>query len=388
MAKRTNSAVWMDKYQYWMIKVQKDSVRRSFYSSTPGRTGQREANKKADNWLDDSIVTGRLVRQHWAEYLDWAYPPVSGRPASSGRKNAVGIGENYILPMLGNMRIENITEGNLQTLLNVAYAKGSMKPKDKNAQHRPQSLPLSRKTLMNIRSDLVRFIKYCRRVAHVITLDPEGLTIPSGARYAQKNILQPESLKLLFSCDTTRTRGKPVFDDCIYAYRFQVACGLRPGELIGLQVGDVRPKTGEVRLQRSINIDGIETKGKNENAVRSLVMPDLAREAYDAQLQMMRRTGVEINYNTPLFQIMDEHAYYRRWTKYLKSNNLPHISLYELRHTFVSIAKFLPAGQVKPLVGHSKDMDTFGTYGHLLTGEAEKTAEDVSSIFDRIISHA
>ena len=46
--------------------------------------------------------------------------------------------------------------------------------------------------------------------------------------------------------------------------------------------------------------------------------------------------------------------------------------LYELRHTFVSVVKTLPAGEVKGLVGHSQDMDTFGVYGHTLTGEAEE----------------
>mgnify|MGYP000375794216 FL=1 len=42
--KRTNTAQWYDKQKHWQIKVQKNGVRKSFYSSTPGRAGQREAN--------------------------------------------------------------------------------------------------------------------------------------------------------------------------------------------------------------------------------------------------------------------------------------------------------------------------------------------------------
>ena len=53
--KRTNTAVWMEKYNRWQIKVQKDGLRKTFYSSTPGRTGQREANAKADAWLDENV---------------------------------------------------------------------------------------------------------------------------------------------------------------------------------------------------------------------------------------------------------------------------------------------------------------------------------------------
>ena len=51
MGKRTNTARWTGKM--WRIDVQQNGMRKSFYSSRPGRTGQREANRKADSWLDD-----------------------------------------------------------------------------------------------------------------------------------------------------------------------------------------------------------------------------------------------------------------------------------------------------------------------------------------------
>ena len=53
MGKRTNTARWTGKM--WRIDIQHDGQRKSFYSSKPGRTGQREANAKADAWLDDGI---------------------------------------------------------------------------------------------------------------------------------------------------------------------------------------------------------------------------------------------------------------------------------------------------------------------------------------------
>ena len=47
MAKRTNTAVWLEKHERWQINVQKDGIRKTFTSSIPGRNGQREANRKA-----------------------------------------------------------------------------------------------------------------------------------------------------------------------------------------------------------------------------------------------------------------------------------------------------------------------------------------------------
>ena len=67
--KRTNTAKWMEKQQRWQINVQKDGVRKSFYSGTPGRTGQREANRKADLWLDEDIKNQNAkVNQIYLEY--------------------------------------------------------------------------------------------------------------------------------------------------------------------------------------------------------------------------------------------------------------------------------------------------------------------------------
>ena len=46
MKKRTNTAFWVEKESRWCIAVQKNGTRKRFYSSTPGRTGQREAKRK------------------------------------------------------------------------------------------------------------------------------------------------------------------------------------------------------------------------------------------------------------------------------------------------------------------------------------------------------
>ncbi len=45
--KRTNTAKWIENQKRWQVNVQKDGVHRSFTSSKPGQTGQREINAKA-----------------------------------------------------------------------------------------------------------------------------------------------------------------------------------------------------------------------------------------------------------------------------------------------------------------------------------------------------
>lgn len=356
MGKRTNTATWSAKYNRWQINVQKDGKRRSFYSSTPGRTGQREANAKADAWLDAGIDGGSTRVS--ALYADFIVSQKEG----TGKSHWRGVEsryKNHIEPIIGNKRIDRVTEKDLQDVINKAYA-----------QH-----GLAAKTLLNLRGDLAAFCKFCRQ-SKVSTLFPEDLKIPASAKRPNKGILQPADLLKLFNIDTTQRRGKAVREEYINAFRFEVLTGMRPGEIIGLRWEDIHGRT--VHLQRSINYFNEVTQGKNRNAVRTVELPDMALDVLDAQREL---TGDEES----VFCISCEQTYRKHWERYRVSNGISKTTPYELRHTFVSVAKVLPEGQVKAVVGHSKNMDTFGVYGHELSGEAAETARELESVFLKLL---
>lgn len=356
MTMRTNSAKWTG--TRWRIDVQKDGTRKSFYSSKPGRTGQREANAKADKWLTTGVSdTALRVSQAYAMWYETQQETTS----EGNCRNIATRWRHWIEPNIGNKKLSTLTEQDLQNIVNKAYAAG-----------------LSKKTLSCICSDLRALCKFCR-AAKLSTFNPEGLRVPAGARLKGKKVLQPSDLITLFNVDTTLYKGQTVPDDYINAYRFQVLTGLRPGELVGLQWGDIQGNT--VHVQRAVNVRGKVTKGKNQNAVRSFVLSRMARRVLDDQRQITGR-------QESVFCILTEYNYYWRWKVYCKANGLTVVTPYELRHTFVSVVKTLSAGEVKGLVGHSLDMDTFGVYGHALTGEAEATAEAVEGTFLKILNNA
>lgn len=358
MSKRTNTAVWEEKYQRWRIAVQKDGVRKQFYSSTPGRTGQREANAKADRWLDDGI--GVKARRVEDLYQEW-YATVVKTTGTGNQRNVESRWRTRILPAIGKKRITSLTEQDLQDVVNDAYSDG-----------------LAKKSLQSLCADMRAFCKWCR-AKKLTTFHPEGLHVPAGARPKGKTILQPDALKTLFSVDTTLYRGKRRRDDFICAYRFEVLTGLRPGELLGLRWADVQGDT--VTIRRAVNVLGEETQGKNENALRAFALSGFARSVLEQQREV---TGA----GESVFDIGSEGYFYKRWQVYCKSNDLPPVSLYSLRHTFVSIVKNLPAGDVKALVGHSKSMDTLGVYAHALNGDAENTARAVDAEFIKLLGNS
>lgn len=348
--KRTNTAVWLEKYNRWQIKVQKDGERRTFTSSIPGRNGQREANRKADAWLEDGIQK----RMRCGVLLDYFLENIKERTSSSNYRNEESRVRLYIKPVINNMWVDSLNDAVLQSII------------DSQAKH------LSKKSLQTLRATTVAFVKFCRKNKWTSYI-PDDITIPKAAPIGKHNIIQPKDLKILFSVDTTLSNGARVKEKFINAYRFQVLTGLRPGEIMGLMWSDI--VDGYVCLQRSINISNEVTRGKNENAIRSFKLTDSAKEI----LSLQPKTSIYI------FSIPYEKVYREHLKRYCIANGIPPVTPYELRHTFVSMAQQLPEGLVKSIVGHSKNMDTFGVYGHAVAGYEDIAADKLQSVIDKIL---
>lgn len=143
MTKRVNTAVWNEKQKRWRINVQKDGVRRTFYSFTPGRTGQREANAKADAWLDTGVnPISERVRDAYKAFQEESQGVVSTREYN----HIDTIGRVWVKPYIGKRKIADLCDGDIQRILDKAAAMGR-----------------SKKAIQDINGIINRFLKWCRR---------------------------------------------------------------------------------------------------------------------------------------------------------------------------------------------------------------------------------
>ena len=353
-SKRINTATWVEARKRWQINVQKDGVRKTFTSSTPGRTGQREANAKADEWLKSGVLSAKTTIQSLYDEFTEESREIS---STAVMVHIESYGKHYIGPIIGKRKISAVCDNDIQSVLNKMAAKG-----------------LSKKTIQDCKGIIFKFLKWCRQKKYT-DYRPDSVAIPAGTRYKGKRVLQPNDISLLLTCDKTFMKGKEIFEPLIYAFRFEVFTGVRPGELRGLKREDINGNS--VNVKRSINGYGETTKGKNENAVRSFIMSEQAAEALQEQLKQSPNSEY-------LFDLPPKETYLKRWQRFCNHNGMTKISLYEMRHTFVSVVKLLPEGEVKSIVGHSQNMDTFGVYGHELLGEDEKTAQKVTGLFNML----
>lgn len=360
---RSNFAVWDEESQRWSIRVQSEGVRRRFYSETPGRRGKADAERQSDEWLnshtqDEEIRCAQLIDDWLKDYVALGYDDYQYR----------NLAKNHVTPLIGQTRIGRLTEQHMQDVILEAHKKG-----------------LSRKSLANIRGCMTCFIKYCRKRG-CTTLRPEDLVIPRDAPKKEKRILQPNAIRILFSVDETIWNRKIIKEWFIHAIRFATVTGLRPGEVLGLQVSDI---SGDlISIERSVNRRNKLTSGKNENARRTFRMNSFAMEQIDAQRAMLHHEGIVSPW---LFPWTDgnharESTFYDHWIVYQKHNGIEPISLYELRHTYVSVNKEMPRELLQMQVGHASSMDTHGTYSHELDGDLTRAQRISSANFKRIIS--
>ena len=369
---RRAEARWSEKQGTWRVDVQADGVRKTFRSKTPGKRGKTECERAADEWIAGGSNCLRNGGRTAFGVLWKEYRIAMSRAVSTGQQtNIERLGRLYILPMFEYRKFDTITRRDWQDCINRAH----------------EERQLSKKTLENLRGVIVGFNRYLLD-SETITADkvPLGLKIPRGAVVGEKKALQPDAVRDVFARTTytSRNRQKECFE--IHAIRWAIASGMRPGEIIGLQWADITADTKTIR--RSINVLGEHTQGKNRNALRTSLLTGLERQVLADQREHLRKHGIISPWVFPnkRGESLTQKQLYKAWLR--MQTDMPgeqSSSLYELRHTMISIAKSVPKTLLEPVVGHSATMDTFGVYAHAIEGDAQRAADLIDKAFADVI---
>lgn len=361
---RRAEAIWIESRKLWVIKVQRDGERKSFSSSTPGRKGKRKAEALADEWL----ISGKSdmpFQLAWEQFLDY-------QMSHNGRvnyRNYESLGRIYLLPNIKATAISRIRPMQWQKCIDKAIESG-----------------LSQRTCKNICDTITAFYKFADRMRwKTIELKKGDLDIGKAKPRQEKKILQPDELRILMSRSTVVKNKKEIEAFYIHAWRILVLTGLRRGELCGLQWDDVTDDT--FHLQRSINLLGDITNGKNENARRDVPLSGMALRELEAHKRMLDAMGIHSKWVFPdeWGEVTDPNRLYMQWKYFCRTHGITS-SLHEMRHTYISVMKNdMPEQMLKDLVGHSVDMDTFGVYGHVVKPEMQRAREIMDSTFTRLL---
>jgi len=162
-------------------------------------------------------------------------------------------------------------------------------------------------------------------------------------------------------------------------------CGLRQGELLGLQWEDVNLEAGTLQIRRTLS-DGEFTPPKTAKSRRSVNLTPTAIEALKrhSKRQAEEMTKVDTQYQdqglifaslvgTPL----SRRNLTRSFKALLQRAGLPHTTrCHDLRHTCATllVGRGFNGKFVQELLGHSTIAITLDTYAHLMPGMADHTS--------------
>lgn len=373
--KRVNTAKWYKSQNRWQINVQKDGIRKSFYSSVPGRSGQRECNKKADAWLNSDIVNSsmRLDKFFYNEYIP--YKKTSCTP--SRVRTIETYYKNHIHEVIGFKKIKDLKRSDLQHVIDVAFKKG-----------------LAKSTIKQLLSTLSNIIKYAR-FNDLTALTCEFIQVPKKAHGSiEKRSLTIEEIKTLLTDETILYNRQIKPDRFINIYRFIFLTGLRRGECLALKWADVfQDINGNtiVKIERSINAAMEITDGKNINANREIMLNSYAVEILQKQKKLLKNLNIKGALVFPDTtkggnSFINPHSFMLAYNRYANYHNFGAHTVHELRHSYISLNKDIDIKLLKSIVGHSDSLDTLKIYGHAFQEEKEKAAAVTADKISMIIN--
>ena len=160
--------------------------------------------------------------------------------------------------------------------------------------------------------------------------------------------------------------------------------------MLGLRKDEYKSGHPFISLQRSINVNGEHTQDKNENAIRDAVSHRSRTKRIEDQLAYLERMGIDSPW---IFPGRDGGQGYEKgalaqWYNYRRGVGISLCTLYELRHTFVSICHSVPDALLKPEIGHSSAMDTRRVYGHEVDGQKKIAGAMIGNAFISALEQA
>lgn len=342
-----------------------------------GTVERRSTTKKrrsdAQSWLTEQMSQrsqGLIVSNEnprLSVYLRaWLKETVEGTVAPVTYKHYGRMVENHIIPVLGGVKIKELTPRHVQHLHSVKY-KESLALGTRRHIHVALKKALSQAHAWNdIPTNPAAYVK-----------PPRGRA--NGSKEREEDI-QP------FSEEELREIRAASKNDRLHAlYVFAPACGLREQELCALKWRDLDlPEDGSpgvVRVRNAVveTEDGFEIqKVKTKKSRRSVefpakVVPVLLRHR-ELQQQMSRASSwedPELVFPTARGTLMNRYRLGHNFRKLRASAGIdPRHQFRDFRHTFATLmfARGWHPKKVQEMMGHKSIKITLDTYSHYIPG--------------------
>lgn len=127
-SKLVSRTIWLEKKKIWKINIQKNGIRKSFYSSTPGDKGRKICAQNAASWLSGfcpfAVSDHTTVETVFERYLKDKELETTNIYTIRNRYN------NHIKPIIGKIPVMLLTKQDLKRVIYTAFVPGLLQRGD------------------------------------------------------------------------------------------------------------------------------------------------------------------------------------------------------------------------------------------------------------------
>lgn len=349
-----------------------DGRRRQVWRSVKGnrRTADRELAKLLDEiqsgtWIEPSKMT---VGQYLHQWLEQIKPAVSRKTF----ERYAEIARRSLIPALGPHKLEGVRPMAIQGFYTEALSSGR---KDGGGGLSARTVLHYHRLLHKALADAVRWQLIARNPADAVT--------PPRIERRERPTLNLEEVGRLLAL----ARGTRYYIPILLA----VGCGLRRGEIFGLDWEDVDLSARLLRVRRSVEQtgDGLRFKAPKSGRPRTIrISPSIAAELRVYRSEQGRIRGLVCCREDG--QPLHPDSFSGDWRAIRERAGVSHITFHDLRHTYAMLQ--LLAGThpkvLSELLGHSTISITQDLYGHVTApmqdGAADRMEELLGPILRRV----
>jgi integrase len=268
-----------------------------------------------------------------------------------------GRAENHILPFFGDCKLEKITRESVQKFVGYLLENGLTAGTTRNAFH----------LLKTVLKD------FCGKEIFEVRL-------PKASQDEPVPFLAEEQKRL-------ETAVSAVGGNDCAGVMLGLYCGLRIGEICGLEWRDIDFEGAQMRINRTFqrvkSTDGAAKTRlaflppKSDAGKRTIPLQAFLVEILKAHKRVSGGTYVLTANGKPT----EPRAFQKRFKKLLKAANAPDAGVHRLRHTFAcrALESGMDIKTLSVLLGHSDPAFTLKRYGHSLPERQRMSMENLAA---------
>ena len=355
----------------WQIKHDLPSEggqRRTRFETFHGTKADAEKRLRELLHMADKGTLPEPDQQTVAEYLTaWLDSTCEQSPKTLERYRELA--DLKIIPHLGNIKLQKLKPEHIPAWHRKLLDEGT----------NPPSIGHAHRVLTKVLGVATKNGTVTRNVAAVHA--------PPRVERRKIEILSPDQVAAV----KRKLKGHPLFPIVYLA----LATGMRRGELLALQWGDVDLERGTLRVERAVEETktGLRLKPpKTEQGRRTITLPAEAvgvlRDHKVPQMELRLKIGMgPIKDDTLLFSTTDGHLVRPRnitkaWHRVRQAMRLPNVSFHSFRHTHAShlLRLGIDVQTVSSRLGHRDATITLKIYSHLTEGADAAAAKAIEGL--------